>query len=111
MHCLVREKARISESQVVRIWQRLLLDRTKLATEKGEPIKIIYPGRTNDDRGADFRDAVIALNGRIIKGDIEVHVKSSDWRSHRHHRDPAYNRVILQVVMWQKQNSYLAVVS
>ena len=90
----------LPESQVIKIWQRLLLDRTELTTEGGEPINIIYPGRINDDRGADFRDAVIDTSQGLIKGDIEVHVKSSGWRTHRHHHDPAYNRVILHVVMW-----------
>jgi len=88
------------ESLIVKIWQHLLLSRTELTTERGKSLKIIYPGRINDDRGADFRDAVIATNGGLIKGDIEVHVKSSDWRAHRHHQDPVYNRVILHVVMW-----------
>jgi len=88
------------ESQVAKIWRQLLLDRTELTTEGGEPIKIIYPGRANDDRGADFRDAAIATSQGLIKGDIEVHVKSSAWRTHQHHHDPAYNRVILHVVMW-----------
>jgi len=71
-----------------------------LFTEAGEPIRIVYPGRVNDGRGADFRDAVIATTSGLIKGDIEVHVKSSGWRAHRHHLDAAYNRVILHVVMW-----------
>ena len=95
---------------MVETWQRLM-NRAGLTTAGGEPIRIIYPGRKNDGRGADFRDAVIATSQGVIKGDIEVHVKSSDWQAHRHHQDPAYNRVILHVVMWQKQNSYLAVVS
>ena len=47
------------ESLVVKIWQHQLLDKTDLITEEGEPIKIIYPGRTNDDRGADLMDAVV----------------------------------------------------
>ncbi len=88
------------ESLIVKIWQHLLLNGTDLTTESGQPLKIVYPGRINDDRGADFRDAVIATNGKLIKGDIEVHVKSSNWQAHRHHRDPVYNRVILHVVMW-----------
>jgi len=88
------------ESLVVKIWQHLLLNETELTTENGRPLKIVYPGRINDDRGADFRDAVIATTGGLIKGDIEVHIKSSDWRAHRHHQDPVYNRVILHVVMW-----------
>jgi len=90
----------LPESQIVNLWQRLLGHRTELTTEGGEPIKIVYPGRTNDEPGADFRDAVIATNRGLIKGDIEVHVKSSGWRTHRHHQNPVYNRVILHVVMW-----------
>jgi len=90
----------LSESEVVRIWQRQLLKKTELITETGESVAIIYPGRANDDRGADFRDAVIARGDKLVKGDIEVHVRTSDWQAHRHHRDTAYNRVILHVVMW-----------
>jgi len=89
-----------SESQLIKVWQYQLLDRKGLVTEKGEPIEIIYPGRINDDQGADFRDAVIATSKGLIKGDIEVHVKSSGWWDHQHHRDEVYNRVILHVVMW-----------
>lgn len=90
----------LTESQIVKIWQHQLLDRTEFVTEGGEPIKIIYSGRINDDRGADFTDAVIATSRGVITGDIEVHVKSSDWQAHQHHHDPVYNRVILHVVMW-----------
>ncbi|MFQ6121857.1 MAG: DUF2851 family protein [Dehalococcoidales bacterium] len=90
----------LSESQVIKIWQHQLLGRTDLTTEEGEPIRIIYPGRINDDRGADLLDAVIITSQGLAQGDIEVHVKSSDWQAHRHHQDPTYNRVILHVVMW-----------
>ncbi|HEY87459.1 MAG TPA: DUF2851 family protein [Dehalococcoidia bacterium] len=48
-----------------------------MTTEGSEPIKIINSGRSNDDRGADFSDAIIATKVGVIKGDIEVHVKSS----------------------------------
>ena len=89
------------ESLVVKMWQHHLLGRTDLVTEEGEPIKIIYPGRINDDRGADLLDAVIVTSQGLVKGDIEVHVKSSSWWAHRHHQDPIYNRVILHVVFWR----------
>jgi len=94
------EQVKVSERQIVKIWRHQLLDKTELTTEGGELIKIIYPGRITDDRGADFRDAVIAIKGKLATGDIEVHVKSSDWQAHQHHRDPVYDRVILHVVMW-----------
>jgi len=89
----------LPESLIVKIWQQQLLGKTNLATEEGEPIRIIYPGRINDDQGADLLDAAITTSQGLLKGDIEVHVKSSDWRAHRHHQDPTYNRVILHVVM------------
>jgi len=73
--------------------------------EKGEKINIIYPGRENTDRGADYRDAVIISNGEVLKGDIEVHRKTSDWRAHGHHEDAIYNRVVLHVVMWNDSNT------
>ena len=101
MPYLLAERANITEKEVVEIWKQQLLNRAGLVAEGGETIKIIYPGRVNDGRGADFRDAVITINQRIMRGDVEVHVKSGDWRIHRHQHDPAYNRVILHVVMWQ----------
>lgn len=64
-------------------------------------MQLIYPGRENDDRGADLTDAVISLGQGLIKGDIEFHRWSSDWRRHQHHQDPAYNSTILHVVMWR----------
>ena len=100
----VRLPNNLPERVVVEIWQQLM-DRAGLTTAGGEPIRIIYPGRKNDGRGADFRDAVIDTSQGIIKGDIEVHVKSSDWQAHRHHQDPAYNRVILHVVMWHNRQA------
>ena len=96
-----RSIGNFSESVIVKIWQHQLMDRIGLVTEDGEPIKIIYPGRINDDQGADFLDAVIDTSQGLIRGDIEVHVKSSNWWAHRHHQDPVYNRVILHVVFWR----------
>ena len=88
----------IPESRVAEIWRDCLPGRTDLVTEEGEPVRVIYPGRLNGDRGADFRDAVVAIGGGVARGDIEVHVRSSGWRAHRHHHDPVYNRVVLHVV-------------
>ncbi|MFC1917924.1 DUF2851 family protein [Chloroflexota bacterium] len=68
-------------------------------------MKVIYPGRTNDDRGPDFRDAVIVTSAALLQGDIELHAKASDWRAHHHHLDAHYNRVILHVVHNVDKNS------
>ncbi|MHB8105496.1 MAG: DUF2851 family protein [Dehalococcoidales bacterium] len=88
----------LTERRVLEIWQGSLQGRTDLKTIENEPVRIVYPGRRNDDRGADFKDAIIATGGGQLKGDIEIHVKASYWWTHRHHQDSAYNRVILHVV-------------
>lgn len=72
---------------------------------ENELVSVIYPGRTNGANGPDFRDAVIVNNFHLTKGDVEVHIKSSDWYRHEHHIDAAYNNVILHVVMWHDCNS------
>jgi hypothetical protein len=89
-----------SEKAVVEIWHNRLAGRTDLVTKEGEPIRVIYPGRPNNDRGADLLDAVISTSQGLVRGDIEVHIKSSSWRAHHHHWDPVYNRVVLHVVYW-----------
>ncbi|KPK22607.1 MAG: hypothetical protein AMJ70_05530, partial [Dehalococcoidia bacterium SG8_51_3] len=90
----------ISERFLVQVWQQLPA-RADLMTERGEPMRLIYPGRENDDQGADLRDAVILSVQGLLKGDIEFHRRSSDWKKHRHHQNPEYNRTILHVVMWR----------
>ncbi len=89
-----------SEREITRIWRQWRLVRVRLADEAGSPLEIIYPGRLNDNPGADFCDAIITANHRLNKGDVEIHVKSSDWQAHGHQHDSRYNSVVLQVVMW-----------
>ncbi len=88
------------ERQITELWQQLSPAGTVLSTTDNEPVTIIYPGRANPNRGADFCDAVIATSRGVVTGDIEVHVNSADWRAHGHHHNPDYDRVVLHVV-WQ----------
>jgi hypothetical protein len=88
----------LPESRVVNIWQDCIKGRTDLVTEEDGLIEVVYPGRLNDDRGADLCDAVIATGRGLQQGDVEIHVRSSSWWGHGHHQDPLYNRVILHVV-------------
>ncbi len=87
-----------SESWLLEIWQKGLPHRTDLISQEGKPIRIIYPGRANDDRGADLVDAIITTSGELRKGGIEFHIRSSSWYAHRHHHDQSYNNTVLHVV-------------
>jgi len=100
---ITRNRIKFSEKQVTLIWQQVM--GKELTSSEDALVSVIYPGRTNADNGPDFRDAVIANKSHLTKGDIEVHVKSSDWYSHKHHADAEYNNVILHVVMWHDCNS------
>ncbi len=80
------------------VWQHRLWPRTHLHTVDGHPVQIIDPGRLNTDAGPDFFNAKIAINGRTWAGDVEIHVRASDWHRHGHDGDPAYDSVILHVV-------------
>ncbi|HUX48291.1 MAG TPA: DUF2851 family protein [Dehalococcoidia bacterium] len=100
---ITRNRIKFPEKQAALIWQQVV--GKELTSSEDELFSVIYPGRTNGDNGPDFRDAVIVNNSHLTKGDIEVHVKSSDWYSHKHHADAEYNNVILHVVMWHDCNS------
>lgn len=100
---VTRNRIKSSEKQAALMWQQAV--GTKLTSTGRGPVNVIYPGRINGDNGPDFRDAVIVNKLRLTKGDVEVHVRSSDWYSHEHHADAAYDNVILHVVLWQESKS------
>ena len=94
----------ILESEVVRCWQRQMESGHRTVTADGQPLEVLYPGRPNDCRGGDFRDAVILIGKDIKKGCIEIHSCTSGWQAHGHHVDPHYNQVVLHVV-WQQDST------
>ncbi len=100
---ITRNRIKFSENQARLIWQQTL--GAKLSSTEDEQFNVIYPGRINGDSGPDFRDAVIVTRSHLMKGDVEVHIRASDWYSHKHHADVEYNNVILHVVMWHDSDS------
>ena len=96
-------KTEVSEKLIADIWQRQVI--TDLVTDAGQQLQIIYPGRASNCSGCDFLDAVFSIDGKVIKGDIEIHVKSSQWYSHGHNQDPKYNRIVLHIAMWHDSRS------
>ena len=80
------------------LWQHRLWPQQLLHTTDGQPVRIIDPGRLNTDAGPDFFSAKISIGGHIWAGDVEIHVRASDWHRHNHDGDPAYDSVILHVV-------------
>lgn len=80
------------------LWQHRLCEPCDMFTTDGRRLHVIDPGRLNTDAGPDFFNAKIEIDGRVWAGNVEIHVRASDWRRHRHHLDASYDSVILHVV-------------
>ena len=88
-----------SEKVFSDLWERALELHPTVLDGEGEPYEVIFPGIRTHGPGPDFRGAVLTHRGRRVTGDVELHIEPSGWRGHGHHRDPAYNGVILQIVL------------
>jgi uncharacterized protein DUF2851 len=86
------------------IWQFQYFNRQHLSTDEAEVLQVIHPGTFNHNQGPDFLNATIKLGSTTWVGNIELHVKASDWNKHYHASDPNYKNVILHVV-WENDHS------
>ena len=82
------------------IWQQKLFSFKDLQTTNDEPIEVVKTGIMNKNSGPDFFNAQLKINNQLWVGNIEIHVKSSDWYLHQHEIDSNYDAVILHVV-WE----------
>ncbi|HMU12714.1 MAG: DUF2851 family protein [Bacteroidetes bacterium] len=80
------------------IWEQRLFDPLNLTSADGEPVDVLKPGRLHKNTGPDLVDAQVRIGGQHWAGNVEVHVRSSEWYAHAHEKDPAYNNVVLHVV-------------
>jgi hypothetical protein len=89
----------IPELTLAKVWQAQWLVPGPWRTTDGRPLIVHYRGRWSAGFGPDFADARIVLDGEAITGAVEIHRRAADWRAHGHHLDPAYNAVVLHVVL------------
>jgi len=80
------------------IWRFRLFDQSNLKSLGGDELAIKVVGQQNRDAGPDFLMARIQIGTHEWNGHVEMHWADMDWYAHNHHRDPAYNNVILHVV-------------
>lgn len=80
------------------MWQwRLYGNPDKVLTD-GRHVRILHPGQLNTGAGPDFFNARVDIDGTAWAGNVELHIKASDWHRHGHDKDAAYDSVILHVV-------------
>ncbi len=96
----VRERGRIGqpafgERHLHCIWYDAALRPARLQTDRGEEVIVDDPGAWNMEPGPDFLGAVLRIGPerRRIRGDVEIHLRPSDWTTHGHAADPRYANV------------------
>ena len=80
------------------VWKNSLYESNRLNAADGSIVQVVDPGIYNRDSGPDFFNARIRIDDTTWAGNVEIHLDSSHWYTHGHHKDRAYNNVILHVV-------------
>jgi len=97
------------------IWRFQKFDFSDLKTVQGEILTIVNSGQYLQKAGPDFFNAQIIIGNQKWAGNVEIHLKSSDWYVHHHETDSNYESVILHVVwehdteVFRKDNSEIPV--
>ena len=97
------------------VWQYKKFDFSNLTTVSEESLTITNCGNYLKQSGPDFFNAQIVLGNQKWAGNVEIHIKSSDWYLHHHEKDTNYDNVILHVVwehdtpVFRKDNSEIPV--
>jgi hypothetical protein len=82
------------------VWKLQLFANQYLKSTLGDEIQIVSAGFQNFNSGPDFLNAKIRVGQQLWAGNVEIHLKSSDWYLHKHEKDENYHSVILHVV-WE----------
>lgn len=82
------------------IWQFKKFSLSGLKTTQGEPVQVVSSGQYLQLSGPDFFNAQLVIGGQRWAGNVEIHLKSSDWYHHSHEVDSHYDNVVLHVV-WE----------
>ncbi|MGE8512590.1 MAG: DUF2851 family protein [Chryseobacterium culicis] len=88
----------MTEKLLQYLWNYKVFKHFDFKDIEGNSVEIIHFGKWNKNAGPDFLDAKIKINGLLLAGNIELHVRSSDWIFHHHSIDPNYQNIILHVV-------------
>ena len=100
----------LSEMEVQSLWAVGLFG-SEWESEQHDHVSILDFGEWNRSAGPDFLFAEIKINGRLVRGDIEIDPHAQDWEQHGHGANPRFNNVILHVVLteppqgWYTRNS------
>lgn len=86
------------------IWKYKKFPLSTLSTTAGHDVTVQNSGTHNHLSGPDFFNASVVVDDQLWAGNVEIHIKSSDWYAHGHETDTNYDNVILHVV-WEEDMS------
>jgi len=81
-------------SNPVRIWNSI----------DNKRFKILSSGFINPYEGPDLKNISIYFDGKVITGDAEIDLKSSNWINHNHHKSKNFDKVVLHIVLENDKN-------
>ncbi|MGC5745339.1 DUF2851 family protein [Chryseobacterium sp. NFX27] len=88
----------MTEKLLQYLWNYKVFKHFNFKDIEGHSVEIISFGKWNTNAGPDFLDAKIKTKDLVIAGNIELHLRASDWIFHNHTQDPNYQNIILHVV-------------
>ncbi|MFC3160559.1 Protein of unknown function [Chryseobacterium arachidis] len=88
----------MTEKLLQYLWNYKVFTHFDFKDLEGNSVEVLDFGKWNTNSGPDFLTAKIKISNIILAGNIEFHVKSSDWIFHNHSQDPNYQNIILHVV-------------
>ncbi|WP_299443900.1 DUF2851 family protein [uncultured Aquimarina sp.] len=104
----------MSEEFLHYLWKYKKINFSNLKTTSQQSVVLQRIGDHNEmNSGPDFFNAHLMIDNQKWAGNVEIHIKSSDWYAHHHESDPAYDNVILHVVweddmdVFRKDNSQI----
>ncbi|MGI4021071.1 MAG: DUF2851 family protein [Janthinobacterium lividum] len=80
------------------IWKFRLYNSSNLCTTDGATLRVLAPGMQHHHAGPDFLNAKLQIGETLWAGNVEIHIRASDWMRHEHSKDQAYHNVVLHVV-------------
>lgn len=87
----------MKEAFLYYLWEQRLIAGPLLTTQ-GHAVTVVNPGYRNTDSGPDYLEAKVKIGEQLWAGQVEIHVKTSDWNRHGHQTDKVYRNVVLHVV-------------
>ena len=85
------------------VWKYQKFISGRLISSNGEEVRVIVIGQHNSNSGPDFFNSQLYIGSQLWAGNVEIHIKASDWFVHNHEVDQAYDNVILHVV-WENDS-------